>query len=186
MISLPTDLSYFHEHVIAMLEQLCRDPRMVDIEARITEGDLHRIARAYQLVTQKKDPWEMATKGEREKWCERFEKASVEMMLLLEQGPQVYVTYGIKRESSISMSAKGAFEVLVDEMRDHMEIMRPPLLKKPRDPKAQRAEFIVRIKRHLKWAKPKTVLTMTDVATITSIIFDDDAVTPSLVSRLWR
>ena len=131
-----------------------------------------------------RDHWTDKTQRERELWAEKFQKASEAVLKLMRDAPRTPDQWGIPSSESVRMDAE--CDTLADALeayRDQVRVDCKPkqIVKKPGDSKAARAEFVMRM-RDVRMQDDR--LSAQDVATIASVVFNDETIDDRLVRRL--
>ncbi|MFB2820433.1 hypothetical protein [Marinobacter shengliensis] len=168
-----------------------------------------RVAMEYDHATYH-DNWEDKTQRERDVWLEDFEKTTARFLALMEDGPVPSEQWGFPIKDYVLMNVaarlgvnlpdhenveaffqkmleleatvekeKWSLRDCIEHYRQQVRLDNDPaqLLKKPRDEKRARALFLITM-------REASRLTVSDIALVGWIIFEDEAIDERLVRRL--
>lgn len=200
----------YPEHVQVAAQRLLCDPRMQsNLGGKFCSTDFRRAVDEFEQATIS-DSWSKKSQRARDLWAHKFENAVTTLIELMDEAPCTPEQWGFPARDNVLMNvlyrigvplpepedslnfykkmrecesaANAECWTLVDALKHYRERVRmdcdqQQVLRKPGDQKAGRAEFII----HMRLSKH---LSASDIATIASIMFDDEAIDDRLVRRL--
>lgn len=206
----PDWLDAYPDAVIEAVTRLIQDDRMKPLWGRTFTGShLHRAAMEFD-VAMARDHWTDKSQRERDLWLAKFEKTADTLLELMHEAPRTPEQWGFPARDNVLMNvayrmgmklpdandaqaffgkmleleaaADAECWTLADALNHYREQQRTDYqakqsLRKPGDAKAGRAQFIAMFKQ-------ATNLSSSTVATVASVMFDDETIDDRLVRRL--